>query len=208
MAPQPTALKTPSTARTAGRSGGCGGACDASRLSCFLFHPRKSRKKRSKRSHTNVSSTLSTRSSTPPAQTPHVCFYRRKWVHHPALLKGSHTRAHTPKQGPSRPRPQHCLELPAKFFYSATLLYTYISRFSVNPQHQQMRKIRRNCRHKFYPPTVPYCVSQLLSQTAHVRFHKRKRVHTLGFRRRIAYSGTHGETGGAFWVGVVSLPSI
>ena len=52
MAPQPTALKPPSTARTAGRSGGCGGACDASRLSCFLFRPRKSRERRRKCSHT------------------------------------------------------------------------------------------------------------------------------------------------------------
>ena len=47
---------------------------------CFLFRPRKSREKRRKRSHTNVSSTLSTRSSTPPAQTPHVRFHERKWV--------------------------------------------------------------------------------------------------------------------------------
>ena len=38
--------------------------------------------------------------------------------------------------------------------YSATLLYTYISRFSVNPQHQQKRKIWQSCCHKFYPPTV------------------------------------------------------
>ena len=72
--PQPTALKPPSTARTAGRSGGCGGACDASPLSCFLFCPRKSREKCRKRSHINVSSTLSTRSSTPPAQTPQRSF--------------------------------------------------------------------------------------------------------------------------------------
>ena len=36
-------------------------------------------------------------------------------------------------------------------FYSTTLLYTYISRFSVNPQHQQKRIIRQSCRHKFYP---------------------------------------------------------
>ena len=50
-------------------------------FSCFLFHPRKSRERRRKRSHTNVSSTLSTRSSTPPAQTPHVRFHERKWVH-------------------------------------------------------------------------------------------------------------------------------
>lgn len=50
-------------------------------FSCFLFRPRKSREKRRKRNHTNVSSTLSTRSSTPPAQTPHVRFHSRKRVH-------------------------------------------------------------------------------------------------------------------------------
>ena len=31
------------------------------------------------------------------------------------------------------------------------LLYTYISRFSVNPHYQQKRNIRQSCRHKFYP---------------------------------------------------------
>ena len=54
---------------------------DASRLSCFLFRPRKSREKRRKRSHTNVSNTLVTQPSTPPAQTAHVRFHKRKWVH-------------------------------------------------------------------------------------------------------------------------------
>ena len=72
-------MKPPSTARTAGRSGGCGGACDASPLSCFLFRPRKSCKKRRKRSHTNVFNTLVTRTSIPPAQTAHVRFHERKW---------------------------------------------------------------------------------------------------------------------------------
>ena len=33
----------------------------------------------------------------------------------------------------------------------ATLLYTYISRFSVNPQHQQKRKIRQSCHHNSVP---------------------------------------------------------
>ena len=61
---------------------------------------------------------------------------------------------------------------------SAVLLYTYISRFSVNPHHQQMRKIWQSCCHKFYPPAVPHCVFQLLSQMAHVRFHRRKWVLT------------------------------
>ena len=74
-------MKPPSTARTAGRSGGCGGACDASPLSCFLFRPRKRLEKCRKRSHTNVSNTLVTRPSTPLVQTAYVCFHRRKRVH-------------------------------------------------------------------------------------------------------------------------------
>ena len=100
-APQPTALKPPSTARTAGRSGGCGGACDASPLSCFLFRPRKSREKRRKRSHTNVSNALVTRSSTPPAQTPQRSFRGTAAGTHLPSPTGSHTTARTPKQGPS-----------------------------------------------------------------------------------------------------------
>ena len=50
-------------------------------FSCFLFRPRKSRERRRKRSHTNASNTLVTRTSTPPAQTAHVCFHTRKRVH-------------------------------------------------------------------------------------------------------------------------------
>ena len=61
---------------------------------------------------------------------------------------------------------------------STVLLYTYISRFSVNPQHQQKRKIWQSCCHKFYPPTVSHPAFQLPSQTVHVRFRGRKRVHT------------------------------
>ena len=61
---------------------------------------------------------------------------------------------------------------------STVLLYTYISRFSVNPQHQQKRKIWQSCCHKFYPPTAFHCIFQLLPQTAHVCFHGQKWVHT------------------------------
>ena len=74
--------------------------------------------------------------------------------------------------------------------YSATLLYTYISRFSVNPQHQQKRKIWQSCCHKFYPPTVFHPAFQLLTQTAHVCFHERKRVHT----RLVSKNRTQGHT--------------
>ena len=54
---------------------------------------------------------------------------------------------------------------------------TYISRFSVNPQHKQKRKIWQSCCHKFYPPTVFHPAFQLLAQMAHVRSHGRKWVH-------------------------------
>ena len=117
-------MKPPSTARTAGRSGGCGGACDASRLSCFLFRPRKRLEKRRKRSHTNVSNALVTRTSRLSQtllQTPLPCFHASineyytaknglgtiaprllsqvKVGTHSPFGERSHTRAHTPKQG-------------------------------------------------------------------------------------------------------------
>ena len=79
---------------------------------------------------------------------------------------------------------------------STVLLYTYISRFSVNPQHQQKRKIRQSCYHKFYPPTAFHCIFQLLPQTAHVCFRRRKQVHTppqpLTAHTR-AYTAKHGH---------------
>ena len=54
---------------------------DASRLSCFLFRPRKSCEKRRKRSHTNVSNASVIRTSRifqAPLQTPLPCFHQ--WV--------------------------------------------------------------------------------------------------------------------------------
>ena len=88
---------------------------------------------------------------------------------------------------------------------SVTLLYTYISRFSVTPQHQQKRNIRQSCCHKF-------CSKPLF--IAFFNFSRKRPTfaftgesgYTLGFRRRIAHSGSHAETG-AFRMGVVSLPS-
>ena len=74
---------------------------------------------------------------------------------------------------------------------SAALLYTYISRFSVNPQHQQKRIIRQSCHHKFYPqPLFNFSYNRpTFAFTSESGY-------TLGFRRRIAHSGLHAETGG------------
>ena len=68
---------------------------------------------------------------------------------------------------------------------SATLLYTYISRFSVTPHYQQQLYLRPsfiaffNFLHKW--PTFAFTSES---------------VYTLAFRRRIAHSGLHAETGG------------
>ena len=111
---------------------------------------------------------------------------------HSASLKESHTTAYTPKQGPSLPRPQCGFALPAKSLQSTTfatldsavLLYTYISRFSVAPHYQQQLYLRPsfiaffNFSHK--RPTFAFTG---------------KSGYTLGFRRKIAHKGTHGETG-------------
>ena len=120
---------------------------------------------------------------------------------HSAFGERSHTAAHTPKQGPSLPRPQRGFALPVKFFYSATLLYTYISRFSVNPQHQQKRIIRQSCRHKFYPQPL-FNFSYKRPTFAFTS----ESGYTLGFRRKIAHKGTHGETGGVLGGGWYHYP--
>ena len=66
---------------------------------------------------------------------------------------------------------------------SATLLYTYISRFSVNPHYQQQLYLR--------PPLVVFF------NFAHKRptfAFTGESGYTLGFRRKIAHKGSHGET--------------
>ena len=80
-------------------------------------------------------------------------------------------------------------------FYSTVLLYTYISRFSVNPHYQQKRNIRQSCRHKFYPPTA----FQLLAQMAHVCFHERKRIDTRLCSKNCTQRFTRRNTGRFGW---------
>ena len=122
---------------------------------------------------------------------------------HSASLKESHTRAHTPKQGSSLPRPQQGFALPVKSLQSltfatldsATLLYTYISRFSVNPHYQQKRNIRQSYRHKFYPQPLFIVFFNFLHKRPTFAFTSESGHHTLGSRRKIAHSGSHAETG-------------
>ena len=76
---------------------------------------------------------------------------------------------------------------------SATLLYTYISRFSVTPHYQQQFYLRPsfimffNFSHK--RPTFAFT-----SESGY----------TLGFRRRIAHKGSHAETRGVLGGGAIT----
>ncbi len=79
------------------------------------------------------------------------------------------------------------------------LLYTYISRFPVNPHYQQQLYLRPS-----------FIVFFSLSHKWPMFAFTSESGYTLGFRRKIAHKGTHGETGGVLWCfgwGVVSLPS-
>ena len=78
---------------------------------------------------------------------------------------------------------------------SAALLYTYISRFSENPHHQQQLYLR--------PSFIP------IFNFSHKRptfAFTGESGYTLGFPRKIAHNGTHAETR-AFRTGPLSLPS-
>ena len=88
---------------------------------------------------------------------------------------------------------------------STVLLYTYISRFSVNPHYQQTRKIRQSCRLKLYLKPFLIPIFNFSHKRPTFAF-TGESGHTLGFPRRIAHKGSHAETG-VFRTGVVSLPS-
>ena len=88
---------------------------------------------------------------------------------------------------------------------SAVLLYTYISRFSVDPNYQQREKIRQSCRINFIPNRFSFRFST--SRTNGPRLPSPPKAGTYSpLLKGIAHKGTHGETG-VFWMGALSLPS-
>ena len=92
-------MNPPSTARTAGRSDWAERRLRRQSFILLSFSSSEKPQKRRKRSHTNVSNTLVARPSTPPAQTPQRSFRGTAAGTHLPSPTGSHTAAHTVKQG-------------------------------------------------------------------------------------------------------------
>ena len=87
---------------------------------------------------------------------------------------------------------------------SATLLYTYISRFPVNPHYQQREKIRQSCSHKFCPKPLFIPIFNFSHKWPTFAF-TGESGYTLGSRRKIAHSGLHGETEAFRMGGIITL---
>ena len=118
-----------------------------------------------------------------PSESGYTLGFRRRIAH-----KGTHCETGAfPLSATAQSCAANRIALNAAFatLDSATLLYTYISRFSVTPHYQQQLYLRPsfiaffNFLHKW--PTFAFT-----SESGY----------TLGFRRKIAHKGLHGETGG------------
>ena len=93
----------------------------------------------------------------------------------------------------------------SEIFYSATLLYTYISRFSVNPHHRQKRKSRRRCHRNSV--LNRFSSRFLTSSTNGPRSLSQTKMGTHSALGERSHTRAHTAKQVAFRMGVVSLPS-
>ena len=113
---------------------------------------------------------------------------------HSVFGERSHTAAYTPKQGPSLPRPQCGFVPPAKYLiFRHAFIYIHFP-VLCEPSPSAERKIRRNCRHKFYPQPFLIPVFNFSHKRPTFAF-TGESGYTLAFAQRIAHSGSRGETG-------------
>ena len=88
---------------------------------------------------------------------------------------------------------------------SAVLLYTYISRFSVDPNYQQREKIRQSCRINFIHQ--PFLIPIFNFSHKCPRSLSQAKAGTPSAFGEKSHTAAHTAKQVAFWVGVVSLPS-
>ena len=176
---------------------------DANPLSCFLFRPRKRLEKRRKRSHINASNASvirTSRVSQTPLQTPLPCFHAsineyytaknglgtiaprlllrvKVGTHLGSLRKIAHKGLHAETGAfPSAITVRLCAASEIPFIPPCFYIHTFPG--SLWPLTIGRREKVSEDATATLSPTIPHCVFQLRSQMAHVRFHRRKRVHT------------------------------
>ena len=116
--------------------------------------------------HNAVSNRFSSRFSISLTNGPRSLSLPKAGTHSP-FGERSHTTAHTPKQGPSFPRPQRGFALPVKsILFRHAFIYIHFPVLCGPPPSATAPS-----------QTIFHRVFQPLAQTAHVRFHRRKRVH-------------------------------
>ena len=128
-------------------------------------------------------------------------FSQTKAGTHSAFGEGSHTRAHTPKQGPSLPRPQRGFVLPAKFLlFRHAFIYIHFPVLCAPHYISRGRKSGKATAINF----IPQPLFNFLHKRPTFAF-TGESGYALGSSQRIAHNGTHAETW-AFRLGVLSLP--
>ena len=128
---------------------------------------------------------------------------RAKVGTHSAFGEGSHTTAHTAKQGPSRPRPQRGLVLPAiSLLFHHAFIYIHfpvLCEPSTPAEEKNPAKLPpQRCSKPLFIPIFNF------SHKWPTFAFTGESGYTLAFRRKIAHKGTHGETGGVLGGGSIT----
>ena len=145
--------------------------------------------------HNAVSNRFSSQFSTSLTNGPRL-LSRVKAGTHLALGERSHTAAHTPKQGPSLPQPQHGLELPAKsLLFRHAFIYIHFPVLCEPQLSAEGEKSGEAAVINFIPKPLFIPLFNFSHKRPTFAF-AGESGYTLGFRRKIAHKGTHGETGG------------
>ena len=122
-----------------------------------------------------------------------------------AFGEGSHTRAHTPKQGPSLLRSQCGFVLPAKFLlFHRAFIYIHFPVLCGPSLSAEEKKSA-----KMPPQLCPHHSSLRFSTslTNGPRSLSRVKMSTRSALLKGSHTGVHRAKHGAFWMEVVSLPS-
>ena len=122
---------------------------------------------------------------------------------HSAFRERSHTRAYTPKQGPSLHWPQCGYVLPAKsLLFHHAFIYIHFPVLCDPPLYQ----IRQSCRHQRCFKSLFIAFFNFSHKRPTFALTPESGYTPLALANRIAHRGSHGETGGHFGWGWYHYP--